>query len=392
MNKKNEISFVSFANSRYASQERIKREAEEMHFFEHIYVGDEHMLEPWYYKKYKDRWPERSFGYWQWKPYLIRRVMDRMEEGDFLVYADAGCTLNPRGIPRLKEYLHMVEENACGVLGFDQHFREAEWTKADLFDYFGVLGDPKYMDHGQVASGCIIIHKKPASQRLIDEWHYIMHFRGVLHRRRLGRTERLPHLGHPQAHEETHMAERNKLPYQETIPSHTMSANYAYVTMATSKNYLPGLMAMYLSLKQTGTHIPLYAMLPHNLVVAEPKAIDSLQKSGVNILKYSHSVDIPQQLIDNNATQGDHRFSHTFDKLLIFGLTQFDKIVFLDADIQILHSLDHLFNMPHMSAMIAGRSYPGNEDWIDLTSGIMTIIPQTEECSAPKTLAVRGIP
>ena len=93
-----------------------------MQFFDHIYVGDEKMLEPWYFEKYKDRWLERSFGYWQWKPYLIRRVMDRMEEGDFLVYADAGCTLNPRGIPRLKEYLHMVEENPCGVLGFDQHF------------------------------------------------------------------------------------------------------------------------------------------------------------------------------------------------------------------------------------------------------------------------------
>ena len=133
MNRKPEIYFVSFANSRYASQTRIKREAEEMHFFDHIYVGDEKMLEPWYFEKYKDRWPERSFGYWQWKPYIIRCVMDRMEEGDFLVYADAGCTLNPRGIPRLKEYLHMVEENPCGVLGFDQHFREAEWTKADLF-------------------------------------------------------------------------------------------------------------------------------------------------------------------------------------------------------------------------------------------------------------------
>lgn len=176
MYNKHSVSFVSFANSRYASQKRIKREAEEMHFFDHIYVGDEKMLEPWYFVKYKDRWPERSFGYWQWKPYIIRRVMDRMEEGDYLVYADAGCTLNPRGIPRLKEYLQMVTDSPCGVLGFDQHFREAEWTKADLFDYFGVLGDSKYMDHGQVATGCIIIHKKPASQRLIDEWHYIMHF------------------------------------------------------------------------------------------------------------------------------------------------------------------------------------------------------------------------
>ena len=38
------VSFVSFANSRYASQERIKREAEEMHFFEHIYVATRRCL------------------------------------------------------------------------------------------------------------------------------------------------------------------------------------------------------------------------------------------------------------------------------------------------------------------------------------------------------------
>lgn len=171
-----EIYFVSFANSRYASQTRIKCEAEEMRIFDHIVVGDERLLEPWYCKKYKDRWSERGYGYWQWKPYLIRRIMDRMEEGDYLVYADAGCTLNSRGIPRLKEYLCMVEESLCGVLGFDQHFREAEWTKADLFAYFDVLGIDKYMNHGQVAGTCIILQKKPDSQKVIDEWFYIMHF------------------------------------------------------------------------------------------------------------------------------------------------------------------------------------------------------------------------
>lgn len=155
-----------------------------------------------------------------------------------------------------------------------------------------------------------------------------------------------------------------------------MIPNYAYVTMATSKGYLPGLIAMYLSLKQTDTHIPLYAMLPQKLVEDEIQTIANLKRNGINILEYSRSIEIPQQLIDINAHQGDHRFSYTFDKLLVFGLTQFDKIVFLDADIQILHSLDHLFTLPHMAAMVAGRSYPGNEDWIDLTSGIMTIVPQ----------------
>ncbi len=155
-----------------------------------------------------------------------------------------------------------------------------------------------------------------------------------------------------------------------------MSSNYAYITMATSKDYLPGVIAMYLSLKRTGTVISLYAMLPQALVESEPLAINNLKRNGINILEYNHSIEIPQQLIDNNAHQGDHRFSHTFDKLLVFEQTQFDKIVYLDADIYILHNLDHLFQLPHMSAMIAGKSYPGNEDWTDLTSGIMTIVPE----------------
>lgn len=155
-----------------------------------------------------------------------------------------------------------------------------------------------------------------------------------------------------------------------------MNPNYAYITISTGKSYLLGIMAMYLSLKQTGTKIPLYAMLPSDLVKEEEKLCVQLKKSGINIIEYNNSISIPQQLIDNNENHGDRRFSHTFDKLLVFGQTQFDKIVYLDADIYILHNLDHLFQLPHMSAMIAGKSYPGNEDWVDLTSGIMTIVPE----------------
>lgn len=155
-----------------------------------------------------------------------------------------------------------------------------------------------------------------------------------------------------------------------------MSPNYAYITMATSKNYLTGLVAMYLSLKSTGTQIPLYAMLPQRLVEDEAKTIARLKRNGIKVLQYNHSVEIPQQLIEKNTNNGHFRFNHTFDKLLIFGLTQFEKIVFIDADMYILHNLDHLFTFPHMSAVAAGRSYPGNQDWIDLNSGLMTIQPQ----------------
>lgn len=154
-----------------------------------------------------------------------------------------------------------------------------------------------------------------------------------------------------------------------------MSPNYAYITLSTSKSYLPGIMSMYLSLKKTGTSIPLYAMLPADLVKKETRLCNRMEATGISIIEYSDSIPIPRQLVESNENHGDSRFSHTFDKLLVFEQTQFDKIVYLDADIYILHNLDHLFQLPHMSAMIAGKSYPGNEDWTDLTSGIMTIIP-----------------
>ena len=33
----------------------------------------------------------RGFGYWLWKPYLIKKNMDAMEDGDILLYSDSGC-------------------------------------------------------------------------------------------------------------------------------------------------------------------------------------------------------------------------------------------------------------------------------------------------------------
>lgn len=153
-------------------------------------------------------------------------------------------------------------------------------------------------------------------------------------------------------------------------------SRFAYVSIVCSKNYLPGLVATFLSLKRTGTEYPMFVLIPQYLSSTCGYEMKVLKNMGLHVIEYSDSVSLPQELIDRNLKQGDNRFSFTFDKLKVFGLTQFDKIVFVDSDIYVLQSLDNLFGMPHMSAMVAGKSYPGNEDWVELTSGIMTIVPQ----------------
>lgn len=155
-----------------------------------------------------------------------------------------------------------------------------------------------------------------------------------------------------------------------------MSKKYAYVTFCNTANYLEGLMATWLCLRATGTEIPFYAMLPTKLIQECPNEVSNLKKEGINIVEYEHPVTVPQELIDNNTKAGNLRGNQCYDKLLVFEQTQFDKIVYIDTDIYILQSLDRLFDLPHMSAMIAGKSYPGNEGWVDLSAGILTIVPQ----------------
>lgn len=57
-------------------------------------------------------------------------------------------------------------------------------------------------------------------------------------------------------------------------------------------------------------------------------------------------------------------------------MSGFDKLVYVDSDMLILRNLDSLFSAPHLSAVVAGRNFPGNESWTELNSGLMVLSPQ----------------
>ena len=79
--------------------------------------------------------------------------------------------------------------------------------------------------------------------------------------------------------------------------------------------------------------------------------------------------------VENNATSNVQHWNHTFDKLLIFGLVQFEKLDFLDSDLLLLENIDFLFNKPHMTATKADVYI---KDWDYLNSGTMVIEPNQE--------------
>ena len=87
---------------------------------------------------------------------------------------------------------------------------------------------------------------------------------------------------------------------------------------------------------------------------------------------------MPEQIYNFNMSVNPRMtavWENCLTKFKIFNLTQFDKLIFLDADILILKNLDDLFERPHMTSALDGEYFNLWPGWDHFNSGIMVIEP-----------------
>jgi len=140
----------------------------------------------------------------------------------------------------------------------------------------------------------------------------------------------------------------------------------AYITLLSTVSYLPGVIVLHDSVKHTNTPHPFWVAISSNI----PHEVDeSLKARGMHVLRLPTSIKIPHSFKRDSGHWGN-----TFDKLQIFGLTNFTKLVYLDSDMLVLRNIDKLFEKSHLSAVAAGQSE--HADWTRLNSGVMVIEPE----------------
>eukprot|EP00747_Dinoflagellata_sp_TGD_P192952 gnl/TRDRNA2_/TRDRNA2_58530_c0_seq1.p1 gnl/TRDRNA2_/TRDRNA2_58530_c0~~gnl/TRDRNA2_/TRDRNA2_58530_c0_seq1.p1 ORF type:complete len:315 (+),score=49.08 gnl/TRDRNA2_/TRDRNA2_58530_c0_seq1:91-1035(+) len=104
--------FCTYGDARYArSRERLAHEASRSGLFNsiHIYTlsdaldlarGSEQTLQVLHQAEQALKGPGRKCrggGYWLWKPLVLQAALASVEDGDVVVYADAGCSMASRG-------------------------------------------------------------------------------------------------------------------------------------------------------------------------------------------------------------------------------------------------------------------------------------------------------
>lgn len=173
MNSK--IYLICFADSRLQeSINRLKNEVKNFKMIDEVHFYTEKDFDPAFKKEFHPTRHLRGYGYWKWKPYFVKTMLDRVNWDDIIIWSDVGNVFNIDGEQRFKEYVDLIQANETGILYFRQEGNiEKWWTKGDLFKFFNVYDNPRFTDSSQAWAGCFMLRKTPLSQQMVDRWYDI---------------------------------------------------------------------------------------------------------------------------------------------------------------------------------------------------------------------------
>lgn len=143
------------------------------------------------------------------------------------------------------------------------------------------------------------------------------------------------------------------------------SDNKVYVTILSTDSYLPGVITLHYSLLKTKPKFDFICLITPNI---SKDVRDMLFIFNITTL------EIKPVTNPHNQNENDRRY-YNYSKLNMFGLTQFSKIVYIDADMIVLHNIDELFEKPNMSSTNAGGWLARLPNDKQLNSGLLVVEP-----------------
>jgi len=162
--------FICFADTKYQrTLLRLEEQAKEYGLFDCVDTFNENFLSDDIKKYCLEN--TRGFGFWIWKPILIKFYLEKIDYNDILIYCDAGCTLNIEGKERFEYYMDILSKPENDIITFNMYDNlEKYWTKKDIFVRFNT---EHLMETGQIGATSIIMKKTKKTIDLITEWHDI---------------------------------------------------------------------------------------------------------------------------------------------------------------------------------------------------------------------------
>lgn len=179
MTEKN-IHFITYGDDKYKlSKQNLLNEAKEFYNFKTITGYGPEDLDKKFTNYFKNILKQpRGGGYWIWKSFLLYKKLTEIKDNEYLVYLDAGCKLNKKGLNRFNEYIDLIDKSNYGIMsiqmsgnkGYGGFHKEKEWTTKQIFDYFSIDINSEFANTGQYVGGILVIKKNDHSKMILDKY------------------------------------------------------------------------------------------------------------------------------------------------------------------------------------------------------------------------------
>ena len=162
-----EVALTTLSNELYAeSRLRLTTSAEKFGISK-IYSYDfEDIKETSFYNEHKlILQQKKGMGFWLWKPFIIRESLNKLNNGDVLIYADAGSSI----IGSLDPLIEKCNKDFPILLFANGNLKNRYWIKRDCFVQMD-CDEKKYWDGLQVDAALTIFRKNEFTMNFVNEW------------------------------------------------------------------------------------------------------------------------------------------------------------------------------------------------------------------------------
>lgn len=110
---------------------------------------------------------KRGYGYWIWKPYLILKTLNMLDDNDILLYLDCGCEINYLAKKEMSQLIELTKKHQIVTATC---CTEKNWTKIDLINFLN-MNNEKYLNSEQIPSGHIFFQKTHLICDIVQQWY-----------------------------------------------------------------------------------------------------------------------------------------------------------------------------------------------------------------------------
>ena len=113
----------------------------------------------------------RGCGYWIWKPYLIHKTLQSLNDGDYFLYLDSGSELLLTEKSSLLSYIEeYVNKYDLFASYFNSYATDINFNKMDLIHHFNIPTDSSLLFQPQIQATFLFFKITPSIRTLIQNW------------------------------------------------------------------------------------------------------------------------------------------------------------------------------------------------------------------------------